>query len=258
MRTIRTAALSFVLGTTMLCAVPRAASAQEHDANGLGDKGQLIISVDRLMPVLSYSSQTETSTNNGITTETTQSGTSIALLLGNEPNLGVVHTLPRVAFDYTIINHLTLGGSLAVAFGLGGGEEISTTNRPTVDRDAKRSIIGFAPRVGYIIPLHKNFAFWPRLGLSIYSVSTTFNRIQGNADVKVTNSDTLFAIDVDPQFVWTPIQHFFFQFGPLMNIPITGSRSSETDVGNSSTTQKNDLSVFHLGISAGLGGWFDL
>ena len=275
-RSIRKNALAAVLGTAgVLCAsAPGSASAQE--ANGFGEKGQLILSVDRLMPLLSYSSQSETSTQGGLTVKTSDSGTSAALLFGSEPTLAVVHTLPRIAFDFTIVNHLTVGGSIAAVFGTavewyannpsdrpdyligelvnvnGNGTPVRKTDTPS------RTVIGFAPRVGYVLPVGRNFAFWPRLGFALYSVSSKSDNVVANAVVTTTNTDTLFSLDLDPQFVWTPIQHFFFNVGPLLNIPLSGSRSVEVEQGPRSDTTKSDLSLFHFGLSAGLGGWFDL
>ena len=40
-----------------------------------------------------------------------------------------------------------------------------------------------------------------------------------------TNSDFVFSLDLDPQFAWVPVEHFFIHFGPLLNIP----RSSNSD-----------------------------
>lgn len=256
-RSTRIAAL-FLGVSGALASLPRTAAAE--DANGFGEKHQLIVSVDRLMPLLSYSSQSVTTTAGGVTSKVSDSGTSMAFLLGREPSLGVVHTLPRVAFDFTIIRHLTLGGSFAVAFGLGGTTETDTGN-PNANRkqDSPRTtIIGFAPRVGYILALGQNFAFWPRAGFAFYSVSTKRSGITGGNPSTTTDNDSIFSLDLDPQFVWTPIQHFFFHAGPLVNIPLTGSRSAEFEQGASSNATKSDLSVFHFGVAAGLGGWFDL
>lgn len=257
--TTRVAAL--LLGTavaTALSASPREASAQE--ANGFGEKHQLMLSVDRLVPVLSYTSQTATSTQGGASLEDKRTGTSAGFLLGQEPSLGAVHTIPRVAFDFTIVNRLTLGGSVAIAFGLGGErkEQLGGNNNTRTTNTPKRTIFGFAPRVGYVLPLGHYFAFWPRVGFAFYSVSTKEDGVINNVGTTTTTTDTVLAIDLDPQFVWVPIPHFFIHAGPIMNIPLTGSQSVEVAQGSSSTTAKNDLSVFHFGLSAGLGGWFDL
>ena len=98
-----------------------------------------------------------------------------------------------------------------------------------------------------------------RTGFAFYSVSTKSDRLVNNNVLETTTrSDTVLSLDLDPQFVWTPIHHFFFHFGPLLNIPVSGSRSAEVTTGPMSNTAKSDLSVFHVGLSAGLGGWFDL
>ncbi len=255
---VRSSSLAATLAGLVALLTPSTASAE--DANGFGEKSQLIVAVDRLMPAFSYTSQTVTATQGGATLKTSDSGTSAALLFGREPNLGVVHTIPRVAFDFTIVRHLTLGGAIAVAFGLGGTHEEDFGNNATRRSDAaKTSIIGLAPRIGYILPIGNNFAFWPRAGFAFYSVSTKFQTVtQGNVDVTTTNNDSLLSLDLDPQFVWTPIAHFFFNFGPILNVPLSGSRSVEVATGPTTTTTKNDLSVVHFGLTAGLGGWFDL
>jgi hypothetical protein len=243
-------------GGALAASAPREAAAQE--ANGLGEKHQLIVSVDRLMPLLSYSSETVKNDNNGVTTKTTDSGTSAAFLFGREPSIGVVHTVPRIAFDFTIIKSLTLGGAFAFAFGLSAKSETEQGN-VTRKVDAPTStIVGFAPRVGYILPIGHVFAFWPRAGFALYSVSTKQTNRQGNNDVSSTDTSTVWSFDLDPQFAWVPVEHFFVHFGPLLNIPFAGSRSHEDVINGASTTTKNDLSVFHFGLSAGLGGWFNL
>ncbi len=81
-----------------------------------------------------------------------------------------------------------------------------------------------------------------------------------NNDVVTTRSttDTLFSLDLDPQFAIVPVEHFFFHVGPLVNIPFGGSRSVQSTVGATTTTGSNDASVFHFGITAGLGGWINM
>src|SRR3954447_1207361 len=99
------------------------------NANGFGEKGQLILSADRLLPVFSYThaSVTRTEPNTNIELTNSKSGSSISLLLGR--NVAIddsgskvpvnVHTIPRVAFDVTVIPRLTLGAAIAFGVGLG-------------------------------------------------------------------------------------------------------------------------------------------
>ncbi len=250
----------------LLAALAWSGRSDAQDAKGFGQKSQLILSADRLFPLFSYTSVSTTQTlNNNTTVTTTDKGSSFVLLLGAEPEVASIHTVPRVAADFTIIDRLTLGGSVVVAFGLGGSHNVDTTpqNGPKTSTStdaASRTIFGFGPRVGYILPLGDILAFWPRGGVSFYSVRErqVVNDNNPNNNTTVTNTDSILSLDLDPQLVIVPIPHFFFHVGPLINIPLSGSRSNEETNGSTTTTTKIDLSIFHFGISTGIGGWFDL
>lgn len=248
-------------------AVPSAAEAQE--AHGFGSQTQMIISADRLMPLIAWSSTTVSSTQGGTTTEVTQSDSSLSLLWGNDGQALFFgpkspHTVPRVGLDFVIIPHLTLGGSLGFAFGLGGSTETETRNNNgqvvTVSNDSpSNTTIAFGPRVGYILPVGDILAFWFRGGFSFYSLRRTEeDRDNNNAVERDTTKVTAFSLDLDPQFMIVPVEHFFFNVGPLINIPLTGSVSQERVRGATTTTVDNDVTLWHVGISAGLGGWFNL
>lgn len=240
------------------------------DAKGLGEKYQLIFSADRLVPLFSYANASITRTENNIELTSSRSGAGLALLLGR--NVGIdesfmvnVHTLPRVAVDFAIIPKLTVGAALAFGFGLGGADDTEVlvggvkTKRSADSPTA--TAIGLAPRVGYVIPFGEHLAFWPRGGFGIYSVSSRRDEIQNNDPNNVRTrsvTDTYFSLDLDPQLAVVPTEHFFFHVGPLLNIPISGSRSDERTQGASTQTESNDASLFHFGISAGLGGWLSL
>ena len=258
-----------VLGFTAAIALVGSSAEAAGNANGFGEKGQLIISADRLVPLFGYASASVTRTENGRELTDSTSGAGLSILLGRD--LGInggagpanVHTLPRVAFDYSVINHLTLGAAIAFGFGLGGSIEQEQVQGNTVTTrkidSPTSSAIGLAPRVGYVIPLGDWLAFWPRAGFAFYAVSTKFEQTTGNNAVStVSTTDTLFALDLDPQLTITPTEHFFFHAGPLVNIPLTGSRSLQSTTGGTTTTTNADASVFHLGLVAGIGGWFSL
>lgn len=241
---------------------PREAAAE--DLNGLGSKTQLVVSADRLFPFFSFSRASITSVANNQTRTIAESGASFGFFLGDEPALGTVHTIPRVAFDAVIVKGFTVGGSFAIALGLSRkqtDETIRNDNGVTTTvetRPPRETIVGFAPRFGYIIPFTQAFGMWPRLGLGVYSRSTKQDIVNNQNTVigTQTDSDTVLSLDLDPQFVLTPLEHVFFHFGPIFNIPLTGSRSSEDARGPNTTTATSDLAVFHFGISVGLGVWF--
>lgn len=252
------------IATTFVSVWSATASAQE--AKGFGNKGQLILSADRLMPLFSYTSTTIENKNGNVTTKTTENGSSMAFLWGDESNVSFkVHTVPRVGFDFTIIDRLTLGGSVAVAFGLGGSRNTTVTNGgTTVERSAdspSTTVVGVQPRVGYILPVGDVLAIWLRGGFAFYSVSQKTpvdNNGNNNNDDSDKTSATLFSIDLDPQLTIVPMEHLFITVGPLINFPLTGSVDQTSVRGATTTTVSNDLTQWHFGISAGLGGWFNL
>ncbi len=130
-----TAALLAALGAS------RSASAQETPpAPRFGDRGQLVVTADRLLPIFGFTTQTITSMEGAATTKITDSGTSIAFLVGHEPTLGAVHTDPaRRGGLQRSAGGSRSGGSFEFAFGRRGltqpkSERQATERRPTARR----------------------------------------------------------------------------------------------------------------------------
>jgi hypothetical protein len=255
------------IAPSLLASAAILVSATGAHAEGDGPFGahrQLMISADRLMPVFGYTAQTVTANDGDTKTVTTDSGVSAAFLVGREPTLGLIHTIPRVAVDYTPIPRLTIGTAFVVAFGIGGThlEERTPKNEPATKHETSNpgsTILGFAPRVGYIFPVGKKLAFWPRGGLAFYSVSS---KRAAESELGVTSTatvtDTTFSLDLDPQLVWTPIPNVLVLVGPVANLPLSGSHDTAFAQGSIDKDRSDDLTVFHLGLEAGLGFWFDL
>ena len=250
-----------VAGSVALMATS-SASAQEPPR--FGERGQLVISADRLVPLLGYTSQSITATDGDITTKTTDDGASLAFLIGREPQLGVMHTTPRVAVDVTVLPRLTIGTAFALAFGIDGTHTEERTPRVgqrTVRENAVpgATLLGFAPRVGYVVRLGRHLAFWPRAGIAFYSVKSQ-REVTSNLGVtsSATETDTTFSLDLDSQLVWTPLPHVLVHAGPLANLPLTGAHETSFAQGPDVKDRSDDLTIFHFGVSAGLGVWFDL
>jgi hypothetical protein len=251
-------------GGALLALSERAALADEAGPPRFGDRGQLILSADRLLPLASYTRQSVTATQGDTTTTVTDSGTSIALFVGHEPSLGAVHTFPRLAIDFTVLNHLTLGTSVVFAFGLGGAhvEERAGSGAPRTTRETespRSTLVGFAPRLGYVVQLGSSFALWPRAGFGFYSMSSKTEEASNQGVTSTSRvTDTVFSLDLDPQLVWLPLPHVLVYAGPLLNVPLNGSHETSFSQASDTKTRSDDLSVLHVGLSAGLGAWFDL
>ncbi|MDB5212152.1 MAG: hypothetical protein JWO86_79, partial [Myxococcaceae bacterium] len=229
-----------------------------------GDRGQLVLTADRLFPIVSYTTQTITAVEGATTTKITDSGASVALFIGREPTLAAVHTIPRLAVDFSVMNRVTFGTSFALAFGLPAThtEERAITGAPTTTRTNSApgtTILGFAPRMGYVLPLGPHFAIWGRAGLAFYSVKSHVEQTSNSGATSTsTQTDTIFSLDLDPQLVWLPLEHVLVHVGPLVNVPLTGSHDTAFSQGSDSKDRSDDLSIVHVGLSAGLGAWFDL
>lgn len=240
------------------------AQAEPKPPPRFGARRQLVVTADRLVPLLGYTSQSVTATDGDTTTKTTDSGISLAFLVGREPGFGAMHTVPRVAFDFTFMDRLTIGTSFTLAFGIDGThtEERRPRQGPATVRENTipgATLLGFGPRVGYVLTLHENLAFWPRAGIAFYSLESQREQTS-NVGVTSTASvtDTAFSLDLDPQLVWTPLAHVLVHAGPLANLPLSGAHETGFAQGSDLKDRSDHLTIFHFGVSAGLGVWFDL
>jgi hypothetical protein len=251
----------FIVAAASTAVLLAATSASAQEAKGLGQQGQFIISADRLAPLFTYSNNktTDTTTNPNTSTSTTTTAIGIFPSLNDIGFNGNFYNIPRVGFDYVVIPHLTVGGDIAFATQLGSSTTESQGSGSVSNDGAKATYFSIAPRVGYILPLTDMIAFWPRGGLGFHLIHSS-SPDRGNANQTITNSSnlTLWAIDLEPLFVLSPVEHFGFFAGPVIDIPLTGSSKTDTTTTPPGTTVTRtlDYSSFHFGITAGLLGWF--
>jgi hypothetical protein len=224
-----------------------------HAQKKFGDQGEFIISADRLVPFISYthfSNNTPGPIGMGVAKDTNSVDQSSVSLLWGATTPQSFFSIPRVGFDYVLIPNVTLGGDLVVFFQpssnasheqdfTDGTSHIDNTNRPS------ETIFGFAPRGGYILGLSDLFALWLRGGFSYYTLSDKLT----NGNVSVSSGRDQFALDLEPQFVFTPIPHLGFTAGATADIPVFGHNWDAA--GNSAWS-----SQLFLGITIGMLGYF--
>lgn len=259
--------LTAVLATVgAACGLLTTSLAHAQQRPEFGEKGSLIISADRLLPFFAFSHESaDLQTGGNVTKATaTASQTSLSFFYGYTADANdLFYTVPRVGLDYTIVPNVTLGGDLVVFFTLGsstGGEtDFSNGTTTTTSTSApKTTLFGFAPRGGYILGLSNMFSLWLRGGLSFYTVSqkTTGNGNGNGNDVTTTNSNHQFSLDLDPQFVFTPIPHVGFTAGLTVDIPFAGGHSTEVDNGGTTNTFSASASTFYMGVTVGMLAYF--
>lgn len=205
----------FTMALLLSLTAPARGFAQE-----LGSKGDAILSVDRLMGV--------TGTHVAGERERVQyhdDWTSISFGWRATPDQYSPFDMPRLAFDYLVIEHLSIGGSLGYA---------------SLDADTANDISLFeiSPRVGYLYSFGRVVAIWPRGGFTYHSTS-----VDNGFDEKG------FALSLECPFTFSPANHFAFHIGPSFDVDLFGSRDP-------SPINKGDRTYRSVGVNAGLLGWF--
>jgi hypothetical protein len=254
------ATFGLLLGTLLTASLAKA------DAKGaFGQQGEFIVSADRLVPVFSFVSVSQTLPGlpapglNKVVTTTSQ--TAFSLLLGGTPGApaeATFFTFPRLGLDYVVVPRITIGGDLLFYTTLGGNRTIETdfTNgsSSTVTVSAPSTLVfGVAPRGGYILPFSDLFSLWLRGGFSFYVAST---KTQDGNGGTTSNNTNQFALDLDPQIVLTPLSHIGITAGLTADIPIAGGHSVTNETPNMTTTNSAGSSIFYFGAELGLLGWF--
>jgi hypothetical protein len=136
-------------------------------------------------------------------------------------------SVPRVAVDGFVIDHLSLGGTVGFA----------STNMNGDVANADQSGFLFGPRVGFSTMFNKWAGIWPRGGFTYY----TFN---GDNALDYDQ----FAFTAEVMFVLQPAEGFAFLVGPTFDYGLTG----HIDAGPNGA----DLHEHAFGIlTVGLMGW---
>jgi hypothetical protein len=139
--------------------------------------------------------------------------------------------VPRIAFDYFIADHWSLGGALAYQ------TTNVTTNNGGNGFGPDGSEFLFAPRVGYAHMFGRVVGIWPRAGLTYHSETQN-------------NVDTIngFALGIEAQFVFVPAQHFAILLGPSFDADFTGNNKPNQG-------PQVDHGYRSFGLQVGLLGW---
>jgi hypothetical protein len=237
-----------------------------------GDKGQFILGADRLMPLFAYSQFSRDEPAPGGTTGASHSGdnTTLGLFYGSTLDLNnqgdnatdfpssAFFTVPRVGLDYAVAPDITIGTDLVLFFTLGGGHSTQTTFANGTSMTSEQvsqslTVFGLTPRVGYIMKLTDSFSLWLRGGLSFYNGTLSTS---GPTGTLVTDSQYQFALDLEPQIVYTPIPHVGFtaaldgDFSPSF----LGSYTHHDLQANQSVIKSSE--VVFVGITLGMIAYF--
>ena len=216
----------------------------------LGEKGTWILTAERLVPLLSYSKDSEDVGNNDSGSVSRTSLSFFSYLVQLPDDAVIAYTIPRISLDYTVAPNITIGGSIFAFVDLSSSQSTTIGGTTTNADNPKATAFGITPRIGYVMSLGPKLALWPRAGFSYYTESVS-NPPNGGGN-NTTDGFHQFALDLEGNFAAVLAPHFFVLFGPVIDIPLSGSVSTT----NGGTTVSNDNSQFHFGITGGLGGYF--
>ncbi len=242
-----------VAGIVAFGAATLVSSVASAQAANVPAEGNFVFGAERMFGFYSYHGSMD-GTDNNVPYTAKQSGTQLSLLWGENgvggDGLGAnPDAIPRIGFDYMLTDLISLGGSLGY-YTSGGQNKIEPSVGAAVSADTP-SINGFAvaPRVGFMVPITNGVAFWPRVGFSYYHFGTT-TKDPPNPDHE--NNISLEQINGEFMFWLSPIEHFGFLVGPIVDLGVGGS--IESKAGGLSVS--NNASWTNYGVAAGLGGYF--
>jgi hypothetical protein len=242
---------------SMTAATPALADDEPEPAHraGFGSHG-VIVSAERLIPLVTYGSYKNTDPDGSSTTE---SRVGVAFLTnGPLGGLTTTYNIPRLAFDFVVVPNLTIGGAAWVYSDLSAKHDSSPAHGPSQSEDqAKFTYWGFAPRIGYVAALSDTVALWPRAGIEYHSLGTgDVTRTSGGQTTTDYGSTTWqLAADLEAMLVITPWNHFGFAIGPTADIPISGKTSSNAP-STGTTPQSIDVAMLQIGLTGGVLGYF--
>jgi hypothetical protein len=211
-----------LLGALSALAVTRTV----HAESGPLPKGTFVLGAERLTGII------HDDVNVGSGNNEVSRGVTVVDFLGASQNSA--YQAPRIAFDGTIIDGLTLGGSFTIV-------NVSADSG-TVFGGTQGTEFLIAPRVGYAYMFSDIVGIWPRGGFSYWHFST------GTENGNTSFSEHAFAFDVDVPLVIRPMPNFGITVGPILDVTIGGSATQSSPAGDVS----QDLSVVQFGLTAGL------
>jgi hypothetical protein len=236
--------------------VPAAASAQSSGGDGLAQRGSFVLGGERLTGLYFYSfKQTSTTTvgNTTVSRDSTKSGTQVNLLWGSQAasgtGFGNPASIPRLGGDYFVTEMISIGGSLGYSTSSGSQKD----NNSGVSQDTPTyTLVALSPRVGFGIPITGSFTFWPRVGFQyVNGKSTTKNVANNGTSTEASDSTTLYGLFVEGMFVYAPVPHFGFGFGPIIELGLGGGIDHKVN----NVTTSTDLKGNNFGAIAGLVGY---
>lgn len=219
-------------------------SASRALAQDFGAAGDFAISVERIFAINGSKVHEENWVDGEPDYEDTYTGISIGWRgpsgnsLGGAPQASSnPFDMPRLAFDYFVIDRLSVGGSLGYATNNDGDDA------PEAFGADSTSALLFSPRAGYAFMFSEAVGFWPQGGFSYYSTTH---------DESHTEKGLSFTLNLP--LLFSPVNHLAFMAGPYVDLGLWGTIDYDGGLGGPPPPD-HDRTYRSIGLAFGLLGW---
>lgn len=215
------------------------ATALAQGPSGFATQGQFVIGVERLFGVNFFNGHYERDRDNQ---EVDESRTQFGLLWNSSAAAGTPiinpYAVPRLTFDYAVIDNLTIGGTLGYASSSGEND----IDGPGGDTDISASLFAISPRVGYVLRFNDHVGMWLRGGFTYF-----------NSSLDDVGSVSGFGLNLEPAFIFTVAPSVGISVTPSIDVPIAGSFEDDD---NNALDDDGDYKIRNFGANAGLFFYF--
>lgn len=188
--------------------ITSAAMAQE------GDTDEEARSVDRGLPSVPADSPSGRFGRNGQKAVSSDAGLSISNTSIDGVDGSTTTLILRPAFDWFLMEDLSLGGFVGVEYNSSPGGD--------------SSVISIGPRLGYNIPVGERLSVWPKVGFSLASTTLSDEGVEGTDIGEDEESNTSIQLNLFAPVMFHPVQHFFIGVGPALDVDLSGDSKATT------------------------------
>jgi hypothetical protein len=146
------------------------------------------------------------------------------------------YTVPRFAMDGFVTDGLSIGAGAGFLY----FSEVDS-DAPGEDGSTVTAFL-LEPRIGYATFFGESTGLWPRVGLSIFHVSSDPDNEEANG-----STANHFALELEVPFLFGLSEDVWLHVGPIVGIPLSGSTESDAP-----GAESRDYTFTTFGVTAGL------
>jgi hypothetical protein len=160
--------------------------------------------------------------------------------------------------DIFIINHLSVGGMVEIAYTSNSASEPQSNSRSASVSVPSNTSFAIMPRVGYMLPLSDRWAIWPRVSLGY--VSNAIGSVPVGMGTSSVGGSSIYGLglDFDVGVLFRVSESFFLRLAPEVGGIPAGGNSTLTVQGGKNVTLTTSADYVQFTLTGGIGVMFDL